>query len=585
MILKALCDYYERHRDTLPPYKKEFKAIDFVICIDGNGRFIRFEDMRDPDGGTSSTFVVERHVPRTSGITANFLYDKCSYVLGFGDISATESKTIKDNAEKLDCFKQVISDIYNLDPDNIYTKVLNLFYGEEWKSNEEALREDNLWSEITSYVEKKKGNVWFSFRYKDERKLISENTELSALYRRAHPSESPQGICLITGDNSEIVSLTSETPIVGSKPTAKLVAFQTNQGYDSYGKEQGANAPIGDYAEFAYTTALGHLLSKESNHSFLLASKTYTFWTSALQETTDELEDAFRSLYGLNSETFDSISSLEKVRSIFESIYTGKSPVESDDRFYILGLKPNSARIAVSYWAEIPLKEFCGNILKHFEDFDIVKNPTNGKNDFGITTILNNVKREGKEQNELPTLSGLLIKSIFEGRPYPLTLYSAAVRRIRTERKINTVRAAILKGTLNRMINTSKIEYMLNKDFDNNAYQCGRLFAVIEKLQKDALGVETIRECYLSAASTSPASIFPTLLRLSAHHEQKIDNKGTQVFFAKLKNEIGNRINCIKGFPTTLSLMDQGNFFLGYYQQREDLFKPKDSQDNEEIDK
>lgn len=584
MILKALYDYYERHRDTLPPYKKEFKAIDFIICIDKNGKFLRFEDMRNPEG-PSQTFVVERHMPRSSRIVANFLYDKCSYIFGFGDVSTSKKKTQEqirqDNLNKLQCFKSLISDVYDISKDNIYAKALFLFYNKEWDRNKQSIENENAWNVIKNLVEKTKGNVWFSFRYEDNYTLIAEDNNLCALFKVVRPLEHYDGRCLITGESAEIVSLTSDTPIAGSQATAKLVAFQTKQGYDSYGKEQGANAPIGDYAEFAYTTALGHLLSKESNHRFLLGSKTYLFWTSALQETTDEVENAFRSLYGLNAETFDSTSSLEKVRSVFESIYTGKTPTKSDDRFYILGLKPNNARIAVCYWAEIALKEFCGNILKHFDDFEIIGKPEIGKKYFGIHAILSNITREGKLQDVLPILTDALIKSIFEARPYPQTLYSAVIRRIRAERKVNTGRAAILKGTLNRLNNTSKIDYMLNKDFKNCAYQCGRLFAVIDNLQKKALGIETICDRYLSAASTTPGLMFPTLLRLSAHHEQKLENKGTQVYFSKLKNEIMSKIHA---FPNTLSLNDQGNFFLGYYHQREDFFKPKESQDSEAID-
>ena len=159
------------------------------------------------------------------------------------------------------------------------------------------------------------------------------------------------------------------------------------------------------------------------------------------------------------------------------------------------------------------------------------------------------------------------MRSIFQGLPYPATLYSACIRRIRAEQKITITRAAIIKAYLNRQNNTKKIKTMLDKENDNQGYLCGRLFAVLENLQFAANGQDSIRSSYMNAASTTPSSVFSTILKLSNNHYGKLakDKKGLAIFFDNQKKEI---MALLQEFPDTLDLNDQGRFFLGYYHQK-----------------
>lgn len=571
MILKALCNYYERRRDVLPPYKKEFKQLHFIIAIDPEGRFVRFEDMRTEDRKSAAAFMVERHVSRTSGKSPNFLYDNCSYVLGIGDKP-------KDCAEKLNCFRELVAKVHKAAPSNPRARALYAFYHQLWDTNLQLMSQDSLWPQIANGLENGVFNL--SFRYDDEHDIIASNDQLVAAYKQAYPSSARHGRCLITAEQADIVEISSATPIKESKITAKLVSFQTKQGYDSYGKEQGENAPIGDYAEFAYSTALNHLLAKDSRNKFIIGSKTFVFWVATARGDENIFDQALNFVLDDYQKDVDTVEYAAKARSVFESIFNGKTPISSDDTFFILGLKPNVARIAVCYWAEIPLREFCGNLLRHFDDFSLLaRRPVN----CGIKSILRSVTRGGELKDVQPNLSEALIKSIFEAQPYPFTLFSAAIRRIRAEQFVGSQRAGLLKATLNRLNPQHKLNHMLDKQFDNTAYLCGRLFAVIDKLQQDANGISTVRERYINAASTTPALVFPTILRLSNHHALKLSNPGRFIYYEKLKNEIMGRLNCNQGFPTMLPLKEQGNFFIGYYQQMEDFFRPKaDAQDCED---
>ena len=276
-----------------------------------------------------------------------------------------------------------------------------------------------------------------------------------------------------------------------------------------------------------------------------------------------------------------------KVRKVFESIYSGILKTGLDDKFYILGLAPNSARIAVVYWSETTLKDFAEKILDHFNDMEIHDTRKDKKPYTGIKKIVSSVSLEGDISKTAPNLPETVVKSIFQGMPYPVSLFQACIRRIRAEvafekngKKINPIniyRAAIIKAYLNRQSNNNKkIDIMLDKDNNNQGYLCGRLFAVLDKIQEDANKISSIRERYMNAASSTPSAVFATILNLSVHHSEKLE-EGRRIYFEKLKQEILNKVSA-DGFPTHLDLQDQGRFFVGYYHQRQDFFTSKKEQ-------
>ena len=364
----------------------------------------------------------------------------------------------------------------------------------------------------------------------------------------------------------------------GSQATASIVSFQLSSGYDSYGKKQCGNAPISEDAEFAYTTALKKLLARDSHNKFSIGNRTYLFWASKNTEAAQQVENSLFELLGFNNNVDDPNAKINQVREIFGSIYSGEIRTSLDDKFYILGLAPNSARIYVVFWSEITLKDFAHNILQHFEDMNVgnSKRPY-----FGLRDMLGAVTLSKKHTDATPNLPDATVKSIFQGYPYPQTLFSAAIRRIRAEQEIyfygGPCRIAILKAYLNRLnSNNKKIEPMLDKENSNQGYLCGRLFAVLDKIQEDANNIHSIRERYMNAASSTPSSVFSTILNLSSHHSEKL-NEGKNIYFEKIKQEIMSKIDA-DGFPTHLDLQDQGRFFVGYYHQREDFFTKKDNE-------
>ena len=563
MILQALYDYYNRSKGKLPAFGRELKEIGFLIVIDKAGRFLRFEDRRK-DKKQAQKFLVKKSVGRSSAPVANYLYDNSAYVFGYSEKG--------DAAKYFDTFKKKVKEICEAQPDNNELKAVWQFYQDTPETIQASMQQDPLWDDIVKNLNKKYST--FSFLISGDTQIVAEKDELLDLQEDTEGSD--ERTCLVSGERGNTVETTTATMIPGSQATAKLVAFQVKSGYDSYGKEKGANAPISEKAEFAYTTALNHLLASESRNKFMVGNRTFLFWASKDDEAGKQAEESIFSMFGFSEADDDPDQRIEQVRKVFMSIYSGSLKTSLDDKFYILGLAPNSARIAVTYWAEIPLRDFAERIKRHFDDMEI----TGGtKPYFGLRSMLSSVTLGGKSSDATPNLPEAIVKSIFQGLPYPYTLFAGCMRRIRAEQSIYTGRAAIIKAYLNRLNdNEQKINVMLDKENQNQGYLCGRLFAVLDKIQEDANNQHSIRERYMNSASATPAAVFATILNLSSHHSENL-NEGRKIYFEKLKQEIIDKLPA-DGFPAHLDLQDQGRFFVGYYHQRQDFFTKNENNNN-----
>lgn len=577
MILKALYDYYNRC-GNLPAPGMEEKEIGFVIVISKEGKFLRFEDCRT-DKTIGRVYLVKKHVSRSSAAVANYLYDNSAYVLGYSDNDDSEKNQLYFNT-----FVEKVQSILDRMPDNSDIRTLMNFYAQGREAIHSEVEQDPLWEDIKKNLSKKYSV--FSFRIEGDLRILAEKKELMQT-NEGTKNDNSRGLCMVTGVQGELVDTTTATMIQGSQATAKLVAFQVNSGYDSYGKEKCGNAPISHEAEFAYTTALNTMLRRDSRNKFTVGNRTFVFWASSNDKAAEQAEESLFDLLGYSEEKKDNPNAkIEQVRKVFTAIYSGSLSTSLEDRFYILGLAPNSARIAVVYWSETPLRDFAGKILRHFDDMEIIDTRKDRKPYMGIKDILSAVTLGGKQSEATPNLPESIIKSIFLGTPYPYTLLSACIRRIRAEsgdgNAARITRIAIIKAFLNRQnVNDKRMEIMLDKRNTNQGYLCGRLFAVLDRIQEDANGISSIRERYMNAASSTPSSVFATILNLSSHHLENLSNEGKKVFYEKLKQEIIDKISS-DGFPAHLDLQDQGRFFVGYYHQRQDFFNKKEENSNDE---
>ena len=269
-------------------------------------------------------------------------------------------------------------------------------------------------------------------------------------------------------------------------------------------------------------------------------------------------------------------SDMKDIRDFLNAVRSGKKPddIDFDDKFYILGLSPNAARLSVRFWHVSTVGEMSARVVQHFDDLAICKSYDNDPEFPGvwqllIATVPHRKSEKPKSDSISPVLAGSLIRSILTGSVYPRNLLTTMIGRIRADQNINYIRASLIKAYLNRnwRINKKSMEVTmaLNKEETNTAYRLGRLFSILEAAQKDAIGKDigaSIKDRYFGSATATPNVVFPRLIVLAQKHIEK--GKYGKYF----DNCIAEIMQGIQGFPSTLSLEDQGMFVIGYYHQK-----------------
>lgn len=585
MILQALYEYYQRKaadpESRIAPRGFEWKEIPFLIIIDEGGNFKNLEDTREIDGKNkrAKTYLVIKTKIRTGANSyqiSNVLWDHYGYVLAYPKDESDKAKT--DAGKQHTTFVSLVNNIVEQYPDNSQFKAVQKFLNRVEEIGK--VFEHQYWPDCNKIP-----GCNLSFRIAGEVQIVAEHNDLKSFAIKnidvtkdeneiITANSETEGICLVTGEHGPVAVLHTATSISGGKSGAKLVGFQKNSGYDSYYKEQGLNAPVSEIAEDAYTTALNVLLGKDSNNKFRLSDATVIFWASK----ENEFENGFTFFFAAPQKD-DPDRNAQEVKALFNSIYSGKLNTEGDTSFYVLGLSPNAARISIRFWKSGKIKDFAEKIALHFTDLDIIHGKNDEREYFSLFNLLANIALEYKIDNVPPNLSGKMVECILDGSPYPVTLQQQCIRRIRAEQKINRIRAAILKAYLNRKnriynTNEKSITMALDVGNTNQGYLCGRLFAILEKIQEEAQpGINsTIKERYYGAASSTPVTVFGRLLNLTNHHLVKL-HPGRKTNLEKLIQDVVADISS-NGFPSHLSLDDQSRFAIGYYHQRQELFKP-----------
>lgn len=571
MILQALCDYYERKLSfepgSLPPVGYENNAISFVVVIDHDGHYVNLEDWRIGEGRQlhgKPMFVP--HGKDRPGVnawkTAFLLWDHPRYVFGPA-MPGNDTLALK----RFERFRGKIAEIFP-DPavDVGVHAVTRFLENPPW----EKLRQHPLWKDIETST----GNV--SFKLANEKELVCQSQTVQQVVASEFENDLgvESGYCLISGELGAIERLHPATPVQGSQSTAKIHSFNL-PAFRSFGKEQGANAPVGKRVAFAYTTVLNYLLSRESTQHIQVGDASTVFWADA----PDELETGFLDLFGEPPKD-DLDRNVRAVESLYRSVETGGFATDSDTtRFFVLGLAPNAARISVRFWQTGTVAEFAGRIRQHFDDLKINRASYDPPY-LSLFRLLVSTATQEKSENIPPNLAGEFMRAILAGLPYPQTLLQAAVRRIRAEREVTYPRAALIKACLNRQARYSpsfqkkEIAVSLDDSNTNPGYRIGRLFAALEKIQEEAVNPSaTIRDRFYGAASSTPVTVFANLMKLKNHHLAKLE-EGRKRYFEKL---IGQIMSDINDFPAHLSLADQGRFAIGYYHQRQVFFTKSES--------
>ena len=577
MILQALNDYYRRKCDDadpaqrLPTFGLEQKEIPFILEITPEGKLLQLINTRSLNGKkkVAQIFRVPQGVKKTSGVAANLLWDNLEYVLGVDTKGKPERvvdqhvkfvariKALPASAQEDAGIRAVLAFLENLDV--------------------AQLQVQPVWAQVMEST-----NAVMSFRLHGDVDLVCQRPAVvNAALNMPADADDRLAMCLVTGNDAPVQRLhTSIKGVWGAQSSgANIVSFNA-RAFESYGKteRQGENAPVSQGAAFAYTTALNHLLRKDSNQRIQVGDASTVFWA----DRESEFESVAADIFG-EPPRDDPDQGAHAVQALFSAMHTGKhGGLEEGNLFHVLGLAPNAARISIRFYHCLTLNELGNCITQYFKDLELVR----GQHDPqypSLFRLLAAVALQNKADNIPPNLGGTIVDAVFAGPdvPYPSLWLNAALGRCRAEQNVNYLRAAAIKACLNRQIRRSSAassnpfsekEFlpMLDLSNANPAYRLGRLFAALEKIQEEASpGLNaTIRDRYYGAASSTPVAVFTTLLRLKNAHLKKL-SIGRAMWFEKLLGEI---LNPVVDFPKHMPLPDQGRFALGYYHQRQAFF-------------
>lgn len=594
MILQALTQYYQRKADNgsdIAPQGFEYKQIPFIIVIDKDGNFVQLEDTRGADSKTKkgNSFLAPLASTRSgknSADVANLLWDHYGYIFAHPK-EDTDTAIVMANRQH-QAFKQRINEVLTKTNDSGLKAVKEFLTNQ---TNIDLVKNTDTWQQCL----KIKG-CNLTFRLQGETDLICQSKAIQSYianqsnYAEDESNESSEkGICLITGNKDTIARLHQPIGGVNAKP-APFASINLDA-FESYNKSQGYGFPVSEKGMFEYTTALNTLL--KSDNRFRIGETVAVCFS----EKQSEFEDELALLFGDNVKKDNPDEFVNTVKNLFSSIHNGAyTKDDGTQKMYVLGLSPNVARIVVRFWYESTVADMAINIAQWFDDIRMVKGINSPYPEYmPLLRLLCNLVFEGKSENLPPNLVADTTKAILNGGILPITLLQMAIRRNRAEQSVTYARASLIKAYLNRKIrfncskNTKKNKE-ITVSYDPNrqdiGYVLGALFATLEKVQEDSSESKinaTIKDRYYGSASSTPLTVFATLIKLSQHHLSKISKikPNRAVYFNR---ELGEIMNKIDKFPSHLNMEQQGLFAIGYYQKRQDFFVKKEDRQPQDAD-
>jgi CRISPR-associated protein Csd1 len=611
MILQSLYNYYQILREdpdveiAEPGYSTA--NVSFALNLSPEGELLdiiplasKYFDGKKERERNFRRMIVPEQAKKASGIVSNFLCDTVAYVLG---LSEKEAKDPKYAEKRFEAFRQYNIEILSK-ADSPAARAMTAFLQKH--DPQQAKKHPVITRQLEGLLEG--GSLIFQVQGKN---VIDDPKVKRAWEEYKLGQEAVEMQCLVTGEVEPIARLhPSIRRVRGAQPTgASLVSFN-ERAYESYNrmKGQGLNSPVSQRVASGYGVALNYLLSEQNpNRPIFLGDTTVVYWADASdkryasafyaflnpeyrQEQEDETEETKGK--GKRKRAKEAEKTLGEVA---ESVRQGKAidlaalreGLDENTRFYVLGLASNVSRLAVRFFLTEPFGVFAARIMQHYKDMEIEKEYANQPTYLSPYRILAEcvspkvTQRDDEVKKSWSLLGGAFMRSILTGAPYPEGLYAAMLNRIRHDSdeekrsvKINYIRAAYIKAHLIRKYRRQgqnpyqeALQMSLNESYTNPAYVLGRLFAVLEKAQREAIGQNinaTIKDRYFTSACAAPASVFPTLLRLSHHWTTKAEYGGVS------DRKIQDLLNMLdaKPFPSRLTLDEQGVFVLGYYHQR-----------------
>jgi CRISPR-associated protein Csd1 len=600
-VLQALDAYYgrmaARGEAEAPGFSRE--KIGFAVVLDRAGAVVDVLDLRQMQG--KKLLPVLREVPaavkRTVGIQPNLLWDKTAYVLG--RTAGAGRRTAEEHA----AFKALHAKLLagTADPGLVALRT----FLEVWRP--EQFDAPPFTAEML--------DANLVFRLAEEARFLHDRPAAQTLLAQQSGGEGPRGICLVTGAEAPLRRL--HPVIKGVKDAqssgAALVSFNLDA-FTSYGKEQGANAPTSELAAFRYGAALNRLLDRDSRQRLQIGDATVVFWADAGGIEGEAAASAAEGLFAAlltppdDDRLGEDAGQAAKLRDALEKLAEGRPVAELElglepgTRFHVLGLAPNAARLSVRFWLADRFEAFAERLGAHARDLRIEPKPWRAAPPGIQRLLVKTTALQEKFENIPPLLAGEMTRAVLGGTRYPRTLLAATLIRLRAGEDPGSgwhalaIRACLARDQRLRWEQPDRSRpdcprlekedppVALDRDNPNPAYQLGRLFAALETAQYFALGRvnATIRDRYFGAASATPASVFPLLLRGAQNHLGKLRKEGKGIWIEREIQDIVDRLE--SDFPRSLKLEAQGRFAIGYYHQRRAQFAGRAETDNDDIE-
>lgn len=594
MILGSLDTLYRRLLSTpdpitglgrVPPYGFSEENIGFCLTISRDGLAVDLTDLRKAEGNrrVPKRLSVPQSRKRTGTIPRSFyLWDKTSYTLGVernSDTASAKTAPWVINLKTFQAFRDFHLDCLG-DTNDEGLNALKAFLA-RWtpdQFSDPPFSNECLDTNLVFMLDGDK-------QYLHDRPAAQE-LWLSLLSSSDQGAQT-KGMCLVSGSNATLSRLHPSIKGIGGQTVGgSIVSFNANA-YESFGKDQGHNAPVSEKVAFTYTTALNFLLRRENGQCMTIGDTSTVFWAQAADSAHESRAVSLFTLM-LNPPSSDA-NQTEQIRTTLERVAKGRPfqeiapDIDPETRFFVLGLAPNASRISIRYWLDSTLGELGSNLSQHWQDVQIDPLPWRDDQPPNVWRFLIETAVGGESKNIPPRLAGELLRSILTGQPYPRMVLVQLVQRMRTEGKINGVRAALIRGVLHRDYRKGLIKENIPMSLDleraPTGYRLGCLFALLEQIQRAALGDinASIVDRYYGTASSVPYSVFPRLIAGSQNHLSKI-RKEKPGYAISLDKQLGSIIQGVpESFPKQLTIEQQGQFAIGYYHQKQSMFTKRDS--------
>jgi CRISPR-associated protein Csd1 len=569
VIIQSLIDYYDRlaasgdERVAAKGYS--WQKIGFAVVLELDGRFHAIEDRRQEVYPSATKkkpnpkpLLISRPMlvpgqakPSGSGLNPNFLWDQPGYLVGYKPDDQKPERT----SEACTAFREkhiALEPAINAPEFSAVCRFLSTW--EPSKLSDVARKQ----------IDQGKGGFGI-FQIRGQKRYVHEVPAVRSYWAAQGSGGDARPIVpsLVSGELAQAAVL-HEPKIKGVRGAnpggAPLVGFNL-PAFGSFGFEQGENAPMSDWEAFRYCSALNTLTSSQRAN---VDGSTFVYWTGQ--------PSAVESFLGfIFAQPPEDNALKEKLRVTLAAIVQGRNVPELGElavTFYALGLAGNVGRIAVKSWHESTLETLYARLKEHFTALEIEREWPDSQPEFPSNwQLLKSTIRRGKpgEKDEeiKPGQAEGLLRAILDGTHYPISIFTAVLRRMRVEGQVGYLRAAIIKAVLTRNYG---IKIMQDEETQETGYRLGRLLAVLERLQYAAIASAPLNS-FFGAASTTPRMVFPRLIKGAQPHLAKLRAQGKvglTIWYEKLIQEI---VEPLESYPARLTLTDQGQFGLGYYHQ------------------